>query len=155
MTMSDPLHDDEELKALFDQTAHEPEREQLERLARFAAQVPARAVPAWKRWLRRAPALGLALAGATVLALWLGSASMRLELGFPHPSVAPSDEDIAPIEDEDPLALDVEEDDAFVLDDPLAALDMGGESPLALLDLLAIPEDDAELDSWSDAYEAP
>jgi hypothetical protein len=153
--MSD--QDDDKLGALFDKTAPEPEREQLERLARFAAQVPSRAVPAWKRWLRRAPALGLALAGAAALAMWLGAAPLSLDGAFPNPSVTMIEEpfeDEAPIEAEDPLALVVDEDDEFVLDDPLAALEIaGGESPLALLDLLALPEGDEELDSWSDAYE--
>jgi len=55
-------------------------------------------------------------------------------------------------EEDDPFALEVPEDDEFMIDDPLAALDdNGGESPLALLDLLAIPEDDAALDTWSEA----
>ena len=148
--MSDQSDEEERLQRLFDATAEAPEGDRLDRLARFAAQVPSRRVPVWKRWLQRTPALALAFAGVTVLALWMGrTRPLAVELGLPHPSanvVEPA------AEDDDPLALEVPEDDEFMIDDPLAALDEnGGESPLALLDLLALPEDDAALDSWSEA----
>ena len=148
--MSDQSDEEERLQRLFDATAEAPEGDRLDRLARFAAQVPSRRAPVWKRWLRRTPALALAFAGVTVLALWMGrTRPLAVELGLPHPSanvVEPA------AEEDDPLALEVPEDDEFVIDDPLAALDdNGGESPLALLDLLALPEDDAALDSWSEA----
>ena len=151
--MSDRLDDEERLKRLFDATAGEPDRDRLDRLARFAAQVPARRVPVWKRWLRRAPALALAFAGVTVLALWMGRARpLAVELGFPHPSANVQSSENGAGEEDDPFALVVTEDDEFMIDDPLAALDdNGGESPLALLDLLALPEDDEALDSWSEA----
>ena len=148
--MSDRLDDEERLQRLFDATAGAPEGDRLDRLARFAAQVPAQRAPLWKRWLRRTPALALAFAGVTVLALWMGRARpLAVELGLPHPSANVVEP--APEED-DPFALQVDEDDEFMIEDPLAALDdNGGESPLALLDLLALPEDDAALDSWSEA----
>jgi hypothetical protein len=149
--MSHQSDEEERLQRLFDATAGAPEGERLDRLARFAAQVPARHVPVWKRWLRRTPALALAFAGVTVLALWMGrTRPLAVELGLPHPSANVVEEPVA--EEDDPFALEVPEDDEFMIDDPLAALDdNGGESPLALLDLLAIPEDDAALDTWSEA----
>src|SRR5262245_62110907 len=112
--MSDRFPDEEErsLRKLFDETAPEPERAQLDRLARFAAQVPARAVPRWRRWLVRAPALGLALAGVTVMALWLGRPSLgTLHVMPPRPTGMPSGD--APIIDDDPLAFEIDEDDEY------------------------------------------
>jgi hypothetical protein len=156
-------HTEARLRALFDATAVEPDRETLDRLARGAARIPER-----RGWAATS-LWAFGLAAAASLALWLA-----LERGFeqpstaarvlPHPTVAweqplevpPIDEVALEDEDDDGLLLvvgdDAALDEGLIVDSPLAALEASPfESPLALLDLLAVPEDPATRERWSSA----
>lgn len=167
--------EEDRLKALFDRTALEPSREALDRLARHAAAVPEGARHGWlavlgKRWWSPlALAFAAATVAATALVVWrapggkLSAPVARMVL----PSARAADGDPPEMSDEPTLEeleeavvlLDTQGDDdgSETLDeDPLSVLDAAAETegPLAVLDLLIEPDDDALFDRWADALES-
>ena len=162
----------ERLQALFDATAVEPSREQLDRLARVAAQVPEAAGRGWLAsrltgW-RGALLGGLAVAAAAVVVvLWMrqparqpGAPAAAVESARPETSAAPPTSAEAP-PDERPQAIAtldeglIEVAEHMLGEDPLSSLDQGPDSsPLLALDLLYGPGEAAVAnpEAWSELY---
>ncbi len=174
--MNDPRHpegrtpEERELQALFDATAEPASPEQLHRMARAAAQIPDAAAPAWWRAVARYARVGLVAASAVAVAVvWLalsrdtpGTAPApmaadsstespdTMATGSPADGVAPDEETVemlAVLDEVDLQTLDGVEAD---FDVSLAALEA---PPLAALDVLWLPDDDAALDELAAAYD--
>jgi hypothetical protein len=165
-------HDEERLRALFDETAVDASDEALHRMARRAALIPEQAVAPW--WRRVAPWAAIAVAAAAALAIVVDrdapsvapNAPVASHGGSPPaPDVAP---DVVPetvrdetvpydtVQDEEVEAwLALADDETLAEDDvssdPLAALG-AGSGELDALDMLFGTDDDAGLELLIDAY---
>ncbi len=159
--------ENERLQELFDATAVEPSREQLDRLARVAAQVPTTAGRSWLAthlagW-RGALLGGVAVAAAAAIVVLLmrqpAQQPVAVDSARPETTTAPL-ESRAP-QPEQPqaiAALDeglIEVAEQMLGEDPLSSLDQGPEgSPLLALDLLYGPGEAAfaNPEAWSKLY---
>lgn len=159
-------HDEERLRALFDETAVDASDEALHRMARRAALIPEQAVAPW--WRRVAPWAAIAVAAAAALAIVVGRDAPSVAPNAPiashrdatpAPDVAP---DVAPqtapyetVRDEEVEAwLALADDETLAEDDssdPLAALG-DGSGEFDALDMLFGTDDDAGLELLIDAY---
>jgi hypothetical protein len=169
MSSHDPTPDEARLQALFDATALEPSRDELNRLARAAAQIPEHhsapsPVMRWLRQLVSALALATCAVGGWTLMDKLdpfggGSVAPTIAMTSPAPPGPASPDPASP--NRDPL-LDAEDEALAIaalssdedfdeilggsLDDPLASLDMAGGAMSHPLDgVEALFADDDEL----------
>lgn len=173
-TGQSPQDDERRLQSLFDATSEQLTQEQLNRMARAAAQIP-EAVPAgWLagllRLLRRPAFIATALAACALLAFaYFGGRDESL-VGPGPPLALTSAEPERPVAPEAPQPLDEDDDieqilaaidfsddlDDDQMDDPLAALHMGPgvEHPMDALQLLFAPDDEESLELLGEVYGA-
>lgn len=158
--------EEQELQALFDETASAPELAALQRMARAAAQIPEGHQPWYRRLWSHPYAIGAAIAGVAALALVLTVGESPQPETLTDRTAAPTDsaptetaddaiDELLAFELTDPVADDLEAldpDPLAVLDDD--ELDFAADHPASALDLLFIDDgDDLELlGSAFDAY---
>jgi hypothetical protein len=158
--MSDPNITEEEqrqLQALFDETATDAPQDQLNRLARYAAQIPeAMPQPWWSmKWLKQVLVIASVVAASMILITQFRPDARG---PGPAPTIAmtkdSAPEKVVPDEEDVELfaILDAPDEEAV---DPLASLELDDDSyPLDVFDVLFVPDDDANLEQLSEAYGA-
>lgn len=163
--MSEPFsnEDEQQLQALFDATAEEPTQNQLDHMARAAAQIPdARPLPWWTRYKPFLPWLALGAAALAAVVTFGGTDEPVLAPPGPVAVVSSPTSPlpvvpVIPDEDDTEIlaVLDAaDDDDEDDFDDPLAALDMYPTvtHPMDLLDPLFPSDDEIRLEVLNAAY---